>query len=208
MSSKWRTLFYIDGFNLYFGLRDWGLRKHYWLNLEQLCSRLIKPDQMLVKIRYFTARINQANKEKRKRQLTYLEALETRTFLEIHYGTYLAHKEKCLNCGHTFLRHTEKKSDVNLAVSVITDAIDDLYDNAVLISADSDLVPAMEAIKEYFPKKRTILFFPPNRKSASLKEACHRFGGVLGENIVARSQFPDTVISRDNYPLRRPEYWK
>ena len=73
-----RLIFYIDGFNLYFGLRERGWRKYYWLNLQEMCSRLIRSGQELVKVQYFTARINQAKEDKRRRQLTYLEAL---TFL-------------------------------------------------------------------------------------------------------------------------------
>jgi len=131
-----------------------GWRKYYWLNLQEMCSRLIRPHQELVKVRYFTARINQAAEEKRRRQLTYLEALETLPLVDIHYGLYLASPQTCLKCGHTFIRHSEKKSDVNIAVKLITDAMEDLYDSAVLISADSDLTPAVDAIKKYFLKHK------------------------------------------------------
>ena len=31
-----RVMGYIDGFNLFFGLRDSGLRRYYWLNPEAL----------------------------------------------------------------------------------------------------------------------------------------------------------------------------
>jgi uncharacterized LabA/DUF88 family protein len=202
-----RLAFYIDGFNLYFGLKDKGWRKYYWLNLYEMCSRLLRPKQELIKIRYFTAHINKANEDKRKRQLTYLEALKTLPLLEIHYGRYLATRQKCFNCGHSFLKHNEKKSDVNIAVKLITDALDGLYDSAVLISGDSDLTPAIEALKLYFPKKKVLLFFPPKRKSSELKNVCHRYCGVLNKTTISKSQFPDTVQSETGYPLIRPEYW-
>jgi hypothetical protein len=35
--------------------------------------------------------------------------------------------------GHTFVKHSDKKSDVNLAVNLLTDAMDGLYDVAVII---------------------------------------------------------------------------
>ena len=202
-----RLIFYIDGFNLYFGLRSMGWRKYYWLNLQEMCSRLIRPHQELVKVRYFTARINQAAEEKRRRQLTYLEALETLPLVDIHYGLYLASPQTCLKCGHTFIRHSEKKSDVNIAVKLITDAMEDLYDSAVLISADSDLTPAVDAIKTYFPEKRVLLFFPPKRSPLSLKKACHVYGGVLNKTTISKSQLPDTVFSKSGYPLKRPSHW-
>ena len=206
MSSE-RLLFYIDGFNLYFGLKEKGWRRFYWLNLQELCSRLTRADQQLTLIRYFTSRISQSDPGKRIRQNTYLEALETLPLLEIHYGTYMGTPQSCLKCGHTFIKHSEKKSDVNIAVKLLTDAMDDLYDVAVLISADSDLTPAVEALKKHFPKKETLLFFPPARSSLSLKRACQRYGGVLNQTTVSKSQFPDTVISKTGYPLRRPNHW-
>jgi len=38
-----RRIFYIDDFNLYFGLKDKGWRKYYWLDLEKLCLKLTRP---------------------------------------------------------------------------------------------------------------------------------------------------------------------
>jgi hypothetical protein len=84
-----RRIFYIDGFNLYFGLKDKGWRKYYWLNLQDRCSRLTRPNQELIKVRYFTARISGPDNDKRLRQKAYLQALETLPLVEIHYGHYL-----------------------------------------------------------------------------------------------------------------------
>ena len=47
--------FYVDGLNLYNGLKSAGLRKHYWLNLEELSKLLLKPNQKLNQIKYFTS---------------------------------------------------------------------------------------------------------------------------------------------------------
>ena len=172
-----------------------------------MCSRLTRPHQELVKVRYFTARINQASEEKRRRQLTYLEALESLPLVDIHYGMYLASTQTCFNCGHSFIKHSEKKSDVNIAVKLLTDAMQDSYDSAVLISADSDLTPALEAIKKYFPDKKVLLFFPPKRSSISLKNACHVYCGVLNKTTISKSQLPATVLSKSGYPLKRPAHW-
>ena len=47
---------YVGGLNLYHGLKSRGQRCYYWLNLRQLAERLLRPNQSLVAIRYFTAR--------------------------------------------------------------------------------------------------------------------------------------------------------
>lgn len=74
-----RVIAYIDGFNLYFGLRSKGWRKYYWLDLARLASVLIKPTQRLEAIHYFTSRIvpHGYNTCDISRQNTYLEALST-----------------------------------------------------------------------------------------------------------------------------------
>jgi uncharacterized LabA/DUF88 family protein len=200
-----RRAFYIDGFNLYYGLKAKGWRKYYWLNLEEMCFRLTKLGQELVKIRYFTARIS--GNQKRKRQQTYLEALDTLPKLETHYGLYLPGKQICRKCKCVSSKPSEKKSDVNIAIRMLTDALDDLYDVAVLISADSDLIPAIEAIKTYAPSKRVGLLFPPERNSALLQAECHFHIGTLNEGTLRKSQFPDVVISRSGFPLHRPQHW-
>jgi hypothetical protein len=46
-SATERVAAYIDGFNLYFGIREKG-RRHLWLDLERLVHSLLKPHQQLV----------------------------------------------------------------------------------------------------------------------------------------------------------------
>jgi len=53
-----RVITYVDGFNLYFGLRDSGFKRFYWLNVKLLAQNLMKPYQKLVYTKYFTARIS------------------------------------------------------------------------------------------------------------------------------------------------------
>ena len=201
-----KLVFYIDGFNLYFGLKEKKWRRYYWLNLQEMCSRLVKHNQQLERVRYFTARIS-GPYNKRLRQKTYLQALETLPLVEIHYGIYLSTPVICTACNKTFVKPSEKKTDVNIAVKMITDALDDLFDIAVLISADSDITPGIEAIKTHFPTKKVLLFFPPERSSASLKSECHRFGGTLRKSIIKKSQFPNTVVNKLGYSLTRPTHW-
>ena len=57
MARKQRVIAYIDAFNLYFGLRESGLRRCYWLNLKALAESLLRSEQELVATKYFTARI-------------------------------------------------------------------------------------------------------------------------------------------------------
>ena len=52
-----RVITYIDGFNLYFGLKEKGWRKYYWLDVQLLSHTLLRNYQDLVRTKYFTARL-------------------------------------------------------------------------------------------------------------------------------------------------------
>ena len=70
-----RVITYVDGFNLYFGLRNKGWSRYYWLNIRRLAENLLDmPDYELQMTKYFTARVRYPA-SKVKRQGTYLEAL-------------------------------------------------------------------------------------------------------------------------------------
>lgn len=47
----------------------------------------------------------------------------------------------------------------------------DLCDKAVIISGDSDLVPAIEMVKEHYPKKIIEVLVPPGRKAKKIERA-------------------------------------
>ena len=55
--SKERVAVYVDGFNLFYGMRAMGQRRYYWLNLRKLAENLLRRNQSLALVRYFTARL-------------------------------------------------------------------------------------------------------------------------------------------------------
>ncbi|MBP1466251.1 NYN domain-containing protein [Candidatus Chloroploca sp. M-50] len=201
-----RVITYIDGFNLYFGLRESGFRRYLWLNLVQLSTRLVRPSQKLVYAKYFTARI--ANPpDKQRRQAIYLEALSTLSDLQIFYGKYQLNQRKCRSCGYTDRVPSEKMTDVNIAVELLSDAFQDYFDTALLISADSDLCGPIEAVLRLFPTKRVVVAFPPSRNSAELTRVASAYLRI-GRAALAGSQFSDEVVKPDGYILRRPTSWR
>ncbi len=40
-----RVTAYVDGFNLYFGLKDSSFKRYYWLDVSALAQSLLKPGQ-------------------------------------------------------------------------------------------------------------------------------------------------------------------
>jgi len=55
---SFRVIAYIDGFNLYFGLKDSGYQRFYWLNIQAMIRNLLREHQQLLMTKYFTARIS------------------------------------------------------------------------------------------------------------------------------------------------------
>lgn len=94
-----RVVAYVDGFNLYYGLRDKHWRRYYWLNVHDLIRNLLASQQTLVKTRYFTSRLKGWSAAKHTRQTNYIEALESIADIEIDLGNYLKKKRRCSQCG-------------------------------------------------------------------------------------------------------------
>jgi len=203
-----RVMAYVDGFNLFFGLRSKGWKKYYWLNLYAMAKALLKPGQMLASVHFFTARLLDAgnNAPDRQRQNTYLEALFSVSGVQTHFGQYLEKPGRCHQCGARWVTYEEKMTDVNIAVQMLSDAFDDRFDTAFLVSADSDLTTPVRQLRQRFPDKRVIAVFPPGRQSYELKKAASGYLH-LGADKLRQSQLPPQVKRSDGFVLERPPSW-
>ena len=200
---------YVDGFNLYFGLRSKNWRKYYWLDLVGLVRSLLKTDQNLVAVHYFTARIRSSgnNEADMQRQADYLDALGHFPDLIMHYGHYLNKLRKCRHCGAQWMDYEEKMTDVNIAVQLLEDAFDDRFATALLLSADSDLTTPVKNVRDRFPQKRVIVAQPPGRNSEKLRRVAFA-SFTIGEAKFRQNQLPPTITMPNGYQLQRPDYWK
>lgn len=202
-----RVIVYIDGFNLYYGLKEKQWQRYYWLNIHSLAEKLLHHHQKLVAARYFTARIKPSNSAKRKRQDTFIEALETLPNLTIHFGHFLSKERSCLSCGARWNTYEEKMTDVNIAVELLSDAQDNLFDIAIIVSGDSDLVGPISAVLKRFSNKRVIAAFPPERFSKALRDSATGFIRV-DQNMLRNSQLPRKIVKSKSVTLQRPRSWR
>ena len=204
-----RVITYIDGFNLYYGLREAGYRRFYWLDVEKLSAALLKPEQQLAKVKYFTSRVkaSRTDPDQHRRQQTYLEALSTLPLTTCFFGQYLSSQITCHSCNTSWPKHEEKMTDVNIAMELLADAFQNAFDTAILISGDSDLVGPLEKVRELFPAKRLIVAFPPERVSKRLRQVAHHHF-VIGRANLAASQLADPTINSAGFHLARPSPWK
>lgn len=209
--SKLRTIVYIDGFNFYYGqLKD---SHHKWLNLTKLFKTVLGEENELVKIKYFTARVQPTERDPQVniRQDTYFRALEVYCpEVETHFGHFLRHKVFSENANPPpnkieIFKTEEKGSDVNLALHVLNDAWANAYDCAVIVSNDSDLATALQLVKEQH-KKVIGLVTPgaPQRKPSWQLKKYANFFIPIRQWALGQSLLPDAI---PNTEITKPKSW-
>jgi uncharacterized LabA/DUF88 family protein len=72
-------------------------------------------------------------------------------------------EQKRVSCKTTWYTHEETESDVNLATHLLHQAYLNSFDKAFIITADSDLEPAVQLVPDTFSTKEIIILTPPNR---------------------------------------------
>ena len=205
-----RTIVYIDGFNFYYGAIKGG--PHKWLDLESLFRRL-RPHDEIKRINYFTAVVNGPTKPD---QETYLRALSTLPLVNIVLGKF---KQKQIKCTVTLCTHggmklfgmpEEKRTDVNIAVQMLDDAYQDLCDNLILISGDSDLVPGVSRVKSRFPNKQIVVYVPsrdPTRGAAVELRASADKNRDFPLNLLQFCHLPANVPDGSGGTITKPASW-
>ena len=192
-----RTTFYFDGFNFYYGLKnkshqDRVWKNFYWIDFVKLCEQFLGPDQIIEKVKYFSAAPLNAGKQSRQSALFKANKLINGDKFEIIRGKYYKKNIKCNICNQVFQMPEEKRTDVNISVHLMGDCALDKTDHLILITADSDLVPAIEFIKENYPHKKIKIYFPPTNSSADLFNTMKRKVVYLENN---KYRFENSIMN-------------
>ncbi len=210
-----RTNVYVDGFNLYYALKQAHARRCRWLDLEALCGNVLQKQHAIHRIRYFTARVKPrpSNPDQHRRQEAYLRALMTNPKLEAHFGSFLSH-ERLMPKGPmpggpemvSVVRTEEKGSDVNLASYLMLDAFRNDFECAVVITNDSDLTTPIRLVRDELHLRVGVLN-PHEKPSAELKDAASFYLKITSAHL-AKSCFPDRVVSADGRSFAvKPAKW-
>jgi uncharacterized LabA/DUF88 family protein len=207
------TNVYIDGFNLFYGSLKGS--NYTWLDLAQVAQALV-PGHQVNQIKYFTAIVEQRpNKPfQQRRQLIYLRALRTIPNLSIHYGKFrtrpkmqpLVNPIDGLPSIVQVLNTEEKGTDVNLATHLLVDGFKNDYEQAVVISNDTDLILPIRVVRDNLLKPVGVI--NPNNRSGQPKvlRDVATFRGQLRAKVLADCQFPDTLTD-SNGTITKPSTW-
>jgi hypothetical protein len=210
-TPPYRTIVYIDGFNFYYGQVRGTPWK--WLDLVALFQTVLGPKNTVMKIKYFTARVQPSphNPNVNVRQDTYLRALRAYCpIVELHYGHFLRHRISMENANPPpylveVWKNEEKGSDVNLALHVLNDAWQNAYDCAVIVSNDSDLAESLQMVKtQHYKSIGLVTPGAPNRKTSYQLRQHADFVKPIRTWMLKSCQLPSPIPGTT---IRKPATW-
>ncbi|MBE5075008.1 NYN domain-containing protein [Erythrobacteraceae bacterium E2-1 Yellow Sea] len=150
-----RAGIYVDGYNLYHAIEKLGEPWLKWVCLWKLGEKIaLKERARLVRAVFCTAVPNHTSDGSKERHMLYNAALRARG-VEVIAGHHVWDDDR--------KKHSEKQSDINVALSLICDAEDDKVDVAILLSADSDQAATARFFADRHSQKRLILAAPPGK---------------------------------------------
>lgn len=161
-----RVIVYVDGFNFYYGIKKEAVEQVLLAWHRQVIWTVYAASSRLSCSKIFLSP-TVGDPDKSLRQNAFFQAnLENRKF-KLILGKYLKKRLECFNCHNIINTYEEKESDVNLATQIVADAYQNNCDIVILVSADSDMIPAIDLARE--AGKKVFIYFPPNHKSSNLR---------------------------------------
>ena len=210
-----RVVGYIDGMNFY----EASKYKHWypagWCNWTETIG--VYCPGAAVSVKYFTSLYTGTDQKIVRRQKLHLLAMKEVAKARIFEGSCRQRPLKCPRCDEKLRcvcgctkRTDEKMTDVNIAVQLLGDAIDGLFERAYLVSSDVDLVPAVWAALARAPKSQIHVLLPPEtvmvEEFANLKRDYPDRSKSEYLDLGKMRRFPDDLPRRWN--MRLPEHWK
>jgi uncharacterized LabA/DUF88 family protein len=199
-----RVACYIDGFNLYHAIDDLDKPHLKWLDVCALAKSLCRVGEDLVKVAYFSAYATWLP-AKYARHRQYVAAIQ-HLGAECHMARFTEKTARSFRCNASWKQHEEKETDVHLSLTLVEDAIDNVFDRAIIIGADGDLVPAVRMIRRRLPGKQMFVATPPERHSFAreLVSACNSSTNITAGRL-ARCLMSQTLRDANSKVVaRRP----
>lgn len=205
----------IDGFNLFHNMNKKKFKQYKWLNFSKMLRNYVNKDDDL-EIHYFTT-INYQDivaykyeKEKYKgkleRHLALIKAEESRG-VYVHYGYFRNTEFICKECGHKNIIRKEKQTDVGIGAYLSYLAFSRDIHRFIILSADTDLIPAIELVKKYGEQIRVELLLPPGQIKSKISDYCDNTY-QLKEDVLKNSLFPLIFENKNKETIVCPKEWK
>jgi uncharacterized LabA/DUF88 family protein len=208
-----RTIFLIDGFNLYHSIRDiyqyHKKLKVKWLDIYSFCSSLLYQvgrDAKLDSIYYFTAyAYHLKDPSIIRRHKNYVKCLKS-TGVIPEIARFKPKDVVCRICKQHYIKHEEKETDVAICAKLMELLIQDECDVIVIITGDTDLAPAVKTAKTLFSEKNILFAFPFRRTNDELLKIAPK-SFTVDVNSYIRHQFPDPFVTTKGEKIDKPVEW-
>jgi hypothetical protein len=193
-----RSILYVDGFNLYFGsLRN---RPYRWLNIEQFIRLHLATTRRIEAIKYDSAKLTPpSDPDQPARQALYFRVLRTFPSLQIHLGHFLTKNVRMAIANPLpggpvsieVIKTEENGSDVNLATHMVHDAHCGIFECAVVLRGDSDLLEPVRIVKH--GRRKFVGVLNPQKHPCAVLKREATFYKHLRPGLLAESIFPDRL---------------
>lgn len=182
-----RVIVYIDGFNLYHAINDLKQPHLKWVCLRSLAESLLRQGEVLKAVKYFSAYATWMP-DAYARHRDYTAALLARGVI-LHMGQFKEKPRKCRSCGARWTGHEEKETDVQIAVHMVADAMRKDVDRIIVITADTDIGPAIKMIAANVAECEVFAAAPPGRfgQCRSLGPKLEITAGRIGKCLLPAS---------------------
>lgn len=207
--QKKRAALYVDGFNLYHPIHRMGVPNNHfkWACLWRLGLNLTAPKgQELVKVVFCTAVPSmQQNADQRARHVKFNDA-QRASGVTIVEGHYVPEDIELNGIPTGERKWTEKQTDINVSLELIMDGFDDVYDVALLLSADTDQVATARVFTERLaPKGKQLVGVAPPDRTAPSGYSRYKIPSItLKKFDIERCIMPEE-IHYDGRVIRRPK---
>lgn len=195
-----RVIAYVDRFNVYHSIADLGDPSLKWLNLWSLSDSFVRKDEELVAVKYFSAFATwlPGPFARHRAYVRALQCVKVQTIM----GRFKDKPRQCARCHVRWISHEEKETDVNVAIHLVKDVLTNQFDRAIIVSADSDLVPAVMMAKAHNRAKSIDVIAPPKRfgHARDLKPILEITAGRIRKNLL-----PAIVHCTDGTNVARPK---
>lgn len=134
---------YIDGSNFYYKLKDLGTKNITYFGFGEF-SNFLSRDRNIIAKRYYVGVVRSKEGDKKSKKM---QEGQVKLFNHLHS------KKEGFNIQRGYLMkndgvYHEKGVDVKMAVDLLVGAYENIYDVAILVSSDTDLIPAIQKVKQ------------------------------------------------------------
>ena len=165
---------------------------------------MINPKTEEIQTVYYFSALTTWLPDRAKKHLLYIHALRTIGVKDI-LGKFSIRERKCPLCLGYYQAHEEKKTDINIAITLLGDAVADKFGTALILSGDSDLAPVTTKLKQLCPEKKIGVIVPQGQSAMYLKQHADFFKKIQTKDL-KKSLLPEQ-ITYNGKTITAPTGW-